>query len=108
MQTATMSLILMLVAANITAAYAADQVNTPPTTTTTSPAAIVAAVDDGDKVICRSEPNTGSLISKRICAKKSQWEHAGGVSKHAIQEHAGDVSKQTVQDTGRSLQPPGR
>jgi hypothetical protein len=28
----------------------------------------------GERVICRDDPETGSLISKRICHTKAQWQ----------------------------------
>ena len=95
MQAVTMSLILTAVVASTTTAYAGDQVSAPPTTTTPTPTSMVAPVDDGNKVICRNVLITGSHFTEKVCAKKSQWEHAGDVSKRVL-EH----------DTEQSLQRP--
>jgi hypothetical protein len=95
MQAVAISSILTVVVAITTTAYADDQVSTPPTTTTTPSASIAAPVDDGNKVICRNVLITGSHFTEKVCAKKSQWEHAGDVSKRALE-----------QDTEQSLQRP--
>ena len=45
--------------------------------TTVAPAIVDAPRDtpkEGDKVICRNEPITGSRFIKRVCLKKFQWD----------------------------------
>jgi len=33
-----------------------------------------AKKDDGDKIVCKREQFVGSVIPRRICMKKSDWE----------------------------------
>lgn len=86
MRALTMSLTLTMLAVSA-AAQAADQVSTPPTTNATPATSIAAPVDDGDKIICRNEPITGSHFTQKVCAKKSQWEHVGDRSKDALERN---------------------
>ncbi len=46
----------------------------PSTPAAATQAANTGAARDGDKLICRNEPITGSRFIKRVCLKKFQWD----------------------------------
>ena len=55
--------------------------------TTVSPANVNGQkAPDPDKVICRSEPVTGSRMNKRICGTQREWDQRGEDARRAIRE----------------------
>ena len=42
--------------------------------------------NDGDKIVCKREQFVGSIIPKRICMTKSQWEQGAVNAKNALDE----------------------
>ena len=73
------SLILLSVAAGLLGAPAVAQ--------TPAPAAQTAAtVDPMDKVVCKREEETGSLVKKKkkVCATKRQWEELAAKTRDAM------------------------
>jgi len=42
-------------------------------------------VNPGDKIICKSEMFVGSMIPKRVCMTRSQWERGAEDAKDAIE-----------------------
>jgi hypothetical protein len=67
---------VLFIAASLLAA-APDAV-TPPTGATPTPAPVK------ERKICRDEPETGSLISKRTCHTKAEWEAINKASAHDV------------------------
>lgn len=73
------SLILLSVAAGLLAAPAVAQ--------TPAPAAQTAAtVDPMDKMVCKREEETGSLVKKKkkVCATRRQWEALAAQTRDAM------------------------
>ena len=55
--------------------------------TTVSPANVNAQkIGDPDKVVCRSEPVTGSRMNKRICGTQREWDQRGEDARRASRE----------------------
>jgi hypothetical protein len=42
--------------------------------------------DDGSKVVCKTEQFVGSIIPRRICKTKAEWEAAAENSQHYLDE----------------------
>jgi hypothetical protein len=40
--------------------------------------------NDGDKIVCKTEQFVGSMIPRRVCLKKSEWEAAETDAKDAV------------------------
>jgi hypothetical protein len=57
----------------------ADETNPPP-------APAPAQKNDGDKIVCKREQFVGSIIPKRICMTKAQWEQGAINAKRALDE----------------------
>lgn len=75
------SLIMLTVAAGLLAVPAIAQ--------TPAPAApAVASADPMDKVVCRREEETGSLVKKKkkVCATKRQWEALAAKTREAMDQ----------------------
>jgi hypothetical protein len=73
-------LALSAVALVSTAAIAQD------TTAPAAPAPAKKKVDDGDKIICKREQFVGSVIPRKICHTKAEWQAAEEASHDFLDE----------------------
>ena len=51
-----------------------------------NPPNVQAQKNDGDKIVCKREQFVGSIIPRRICMKKSDWEQGAINAKRALDE----------------------
>ena len=61
----------------------------------------VPSKSDGEKIVCKTEATVGSMIPKRLCMKKSEWEQGAANGK----EFLGKL--QQLQIDAKSLSPSG-
>ncbi len=75
------SLILLPLAAGLLAAPAVAQTAAPATQT-------AATADPMDKVVCKREEETGSLVKKKkkVCATRRQWEALAAKTREAMDQ----------------------
>jgi hypothetical protein len=50
---------------------------------------------DKDRIICETDEILGSLVPRRLCMTKSQWEEARDGAHRAIRDQAQDVEPRT-------------
>jgi hypothetical protein len=57
--------------------------------------------DDGDTIVCKREQFVGSIIPRRICMTKAQWEEGAINAKRALDEkYMWDSPKELAGNTG--------
>ena len=59
-----------------------------------------ARINDGDKIICKSERMVGSNLSTRICHTKAEWDAAREADKRTLDRRNGEQVNPTRRGDG--------